>query len=285
MLSNFAFIDLSGVIIGLTYKLEPNSSAMENQTTPPVSTVNVDHSEIAKFEAMASRWWDLHGEFKPLHMINPIRLDYINQRSDGLFGKKVLDIGCGGGILAESMAHKGAEVTGIDMGKEPLEVARLHALETGAKLDYQQITAEQHAAENPQAYDVVTCMEMLEHVPDPASVVLACSQLVKPGGNLFFSTINRTTKSYLMMILGAEYVLKWIPKGTHKHKKFIRPSELLAATDNADLHCSNITGVHYNPLLNDFTLGRNVDVNYMLHCEKTLASKNSNNATHTTKQP
>ncbi|WP_434339459.1 bifunctional 2-polyprenyl-6-hydroxyphenol methylase/3-demethylubiquinol 3-O-methyltransferase UbiG [Motilimonas cestriensis] len=226
--------------------------------------MNVDAQEIAKFEAMASRWWDLEGDFKPLHLLNPTRLDYINRGCQGLFGKKVLDVGCGGGILAESMAHKGAIVTGLDMGTEPLEVARLHALETGAKLDYIQMTAEQHANERPHSYDVVTCMEMLEHVPDPASVIAACRQLVKPDGVVFFSTINRTAKSYLMMIIGAEYVLRWVPKGTHEHQKFIRPSEFLNFTDQVGLQCTDLTGVHYHPILKNFYLAENVDVNYML---------------------
>lgn len=186
----------------------------ENQANRP----NVDESEIAKFEAVASRWWDLEGEFKPLHRINPLRLNYILQRADGIFGKKVLDVGCGGGILAESMAREGAQVTGLDMGTEPLQVARLHALETGVKLDYVQETVESHAEAHPQHYDVVTCMEMLEHVPDPASVIRACARLVKPGGHVFFSTINRNTKSWLMAVVGAEYILRMVPKGTHDSK-------------------------------------------------------------------
>ncbi|MCG6295967.1 bifunctional 2-polyprenyl-6-hydroxyphenol methylase/3-demethylubiquinol 3-O-methyltransferase UbiG, partial [Vibrio vulnificus] len=171
-------------------------------------TQNVDPNEIKKFEDMASRWWDLEGEFKPLHQINPLRLDYVLSKADGLFGKKVLDVGCGGGILAESMAKEGAVVTGLDMGKEPLEVARLHALETGTKLTYIQSTIEDHAAENAQMYDVVTCMEMLEHVPDPLSVIRSCAALVKPGGHVFFSTLNRNIKSYLFAIVGAEKLLK-----------------------------------------------------------------------------
>lgn len=228
--------------------------------------MNVDEQEIAKFEAMASRWWDLEGEFKPLHRLNPTRLAYINRGCGGLFGKTVLDVGCGGGILSESMAHKGAFVTGLDMGKEPLEVARLHALETGAELNYIQMPVEQHAAEQPSHYDVITCMEMLEHVPDPASVIQACAQLLKPDGVIFFSTINRTLKSYLTMIIGAEYVLRWVPKGTHEHEKFIRPSELLSYTDQANLKCENLTGVLYQPLSQTFYLDQNVDTNYMLMC-------------------
>ncbi|EFW11278.1 bifunctional 3-demethylubiquinone-9 3-methyltransferase/ 2-octaprenyl-6-hydroxy phenol methylase, partial [Serratia symbiotica str. Tucson] len=176
---------------------------------------NVDHQEIAKFEAMAAHWWDLAGEFKPLHRINPLRLNYIMQHADGIFGKKVLDVGCGGGILAESMAHECAQVTGLDMGAEPLQVARLHALESGVSVTYVQETVESHAQANTQQYDVVTCMEMLEHVPDPASVVYACTRLVKPGGHVFFSTINRNAKAWLLAVIGAEYILKMVPQGTH----------------------------------------------------------------------
>lgn len=234
----------------------------------PTPHHNVDEQEIAKFEAVASRWWDLEGEFKPLHRINPLRLDYILQRSGGIFGKRVLDVGCGGGILAESMAHEGANVTGLDMGYEPLQVARLHALETGAKLDYVQETVEHHAEKHPQHYDVVTCMEMLEHVPDPASVIRACAQLVKPGGHVFFSTINRNTKSWLMAVVGAEYVLKMVPKGTHDSKKFIRPSELIGWVDKTSLLERHIIGLYYNPLTDHFKLGRNVDVNYMVHTQR-----------------
>ncbi|MFS1485067.1 bifunctional 2-polyprenyl-6-hydroxyphenol methylase/3-demethylubiquinol 3-O-methyltransferase UbiG [Vibrio lentus] len=226
---------------------------------------NVDPAEIKKFEDMASRWWDLEGEFKPLHQINPLRLNYVLEKTEGLFGKKVLDVGCGGGILAESMAVEGAAVTGLDMGKEPLEVARLHALETGTKLDYIQSTIEDHAEQNPQSYDVVTCMEMLEHVPDPQSVISACSKLVKPGGHVFFSTLNRNFKSYLFAIVGAEKLLKIVPEGTHDHEKFIRPAELIKMIDNTPLQELGITGLHYNPLTNTYRLGSNVDVNYIVH--------------------
>ncbi|WP_145567511.1 bifunctional 2-polyprenyl-6-hydroxyphenol methylase/3-demethylubiquinol 3-O-methyltransferase UbiG [Yersinia aleksiciae] len=239
---------------------------MRVDTTAPQH--NVDEQEIAKFEAVASRWWDLEGEFKPLHRINPLRLDYILQRSGGIFDKNVLDVGCGGGILAESMAQEGAQVTGLDMGYEPLQVARLHALETGVKLDYVQETVESHAQKFPQHYDVVTCMEMLEHVPDPASVIRACAQLVKPGGHVFFSTINRNTKSWLMAVVGAEYILKMVPKGTHDSKKFIRPSELIGWVDQTPLHERHIIGLHYNPITDHFKLGRNVDVNYMVHTQR-----------------
>lgn len=228
---------------------------------------NIDHSEIAKFEALASRWWDLEGEFKPLHRINPLRLSYILDRANGLFDKKVLDVGCGGGILSESMASAGAHVTGLDMGGEPLQVARLHALESGVSVEYVQETVEAHADAHAQQYDVVTCMEMLEHVPDPASVVAACARLVKPGGHVFFSTINRNSKAWLMAIVGAEYVLKMVPKGTHDIKKFIKPSELLSWVDNTPLRERDIIGLHYNPLTNIFKLGANVDVNYMLHTQ------------------
>lgn len=226
---------------------------------------NVDQQEIAKFEAVASRWWDLEGEFKPLHRINPLRLGYIAERSGGLFGKSVLDVGCGGGILAESMAREGATVTGLDMGAEPLQVARLHALESGVAVEYVQETVEEHAAKHAQQYDVVTCMEMLEHVPDPQSVVNACAQLVKPGGHVFFSTINRNGKAWLMAVVGAEYVLRMVPKGTHDAKKFIRPSELLGWVDQTSLKEIHMTGLHYNPLSNTFKLAPGVDVNYMLH--------------------
>ncbi|ADT86905.1 bifunctional 2-polyprenyl-6-hydroxyphenol methylase/3-demethylubiquinol 3-O-methyltransferase UbiG [Vibrio sp. Vb2880] len=226
---------------------------------------NVDPNEIKKFEEMASRWWDLEGEFKPLHQINPLRLNYVLERADGLFGKTVLDVGCGGGILAESMAREGAHVTGLDMGKEPLEVARLHALETGTKLTYIQSTIEDHAQENPQTYDVVTCMEMLEHVPDPLSVIQSCAALVKPGGHVFFSTLNRNFKSYLFAIVGAEKLLKIVPEGTHDHEKFIRPSELLKMIDATPLQEQGITGLLYNPLTDTYRLGANVDVNYIIH--------------------
>ncbi|ARR48977.1 bifunctional 2-polyprenyl-6-hydroxyphenol methylase/3-demethylubiquinol 3-O-methyltransferase UbiG [Photobacterium damselae] len=232
--------------------------------------LNVDPAEISKFEDMASRWWDPEGEFKPLHQINPLRLNFVIDKADGLFGKKVLDVGCGGGILAESMAVEGADVTGLDMGKEPLTVARLHALETGVKLEYVQATAEEHAEENPQAYDVVTCMEMLEHVPDPASVIAACAKMVKPGGHVFFSTLNRNIKSYLFAIVGAEHLLKIVPKGTHHHEKFIRPSEMMAMIDRTELQDKHITGLHYNPLTNTYRLGTNVDVNYIVHTIKQV---------------
>ncbi|ANS85586.1 2-polyprenyl-6-hydroxyphenol methylase [Vibrio scophthalmi] len=232
-------------------------------------TQNVDPTEIKKFEEMASRWWDLEGEFKPLHQINPLRLNYVMECADGLFGKKVLDVGCGGGILAESMAREGAIVTGLDMGKEPLEVARLHALETGTKLDYIRSTIEDHTVEHAGTYDVVTCMEMLEHVPDPLSVIRSCAALVKPSGHVFFSTLNRNIKSYLFAIVGAEKLLKIVPDGTHDHEKFIRPSEMIKMIDQTDLVELGITGLHYNPITGRYKLGPNVDVNYIVHTSKT----------------
>ena len=227
---------------------------------------NVDQQEINKFSELASRWWDPEGEFKPLHLINPLRLDFINQHCSGLFDKSVVDIGCGGGILAESMARAGATVTGLDMAEASLEVAKLHGLESGIKVDYICSTAEDYAQTHAGEFDVVTCMEMLEHVPDPASVVRACASLVKPGGHVFFSTLNRNLKSYLMGIVGAEYILKLVPKGTHDHSKFIKPSELMVMTDQAGLLPRDMTGLHMDPISQGFYLSsNNVDVNYLLY--------------------
>jgi len=227
--------------------------------------LNVDHREITKFDALASRWWDSESEFKPLHDINPLRLTYIDQRAK-LAGKRVLDVGCGGGILAESMAGRGATVVGIDMGEAPLAVARLHGLEAGVEVDYRRATAEELADSEPESFDIVTCMEMLEHVPDPASVVLACSRLARSGGQVFFSTINRTPKAYAFAVIGAEYVLRLLPKGTHDYRKFIRPSELDAWARQAGLSIRELTGMHYNPLTRRYWLGPGVDVNYLVHC-------------------
>ncbi len=227
---------------------------------------NVDQHEISKFEQMASRWWDREGDFKPLHDINPLRLGFILQHAKGLLGKQVLDIGCGGGILAESMAKEGAQVTGIDMGDMPLEVAKLHLHESQLEVDYQKSTAEDFAAKYPGKFDVITCLEMLEHVPDPDSIIKACRKLVKPDGHVFFSTINRNPKSFLFAIVGAEYLLQMLPKGTHDFKKFIRPSELEAWSRPAGLHFQHITGMHYNPLTKKYWLADNVDVNYIVHC-------------------
>ncbi len=214
---------------------------------------NVDHNEIAKFEAVASRWWDLEGEFKPLHRINPYALATLLSAQAACLVKGV-DVGCGGGILAESMAREGATVTGLDMGFEPLQVAKLHALESGIEVEYVQETVEEHAAKHAQQYDVVTCMEMLEHVPDPQSVVHACAQLVKPGGEVFFSTLNRNGKSWLMAVVGAEYILRMVPKARDV-KKFIKPAELLSWVDETVLKEQHITGLHYNPITNTFKLG------------------------------
>jgi 2-polyprenyl-6-hydroxyphenyl methylase/3-demethylubiquinone-9 3-methyltransferase len=223
---------------------------------------NFDDAEIAKFEQLASRWWDPESEFKPLHDINPLRLDFIDQRA-ALKGKTVVDVGCGGGILAESMAARGAKVTGIDMGEAPLAVARLHLKESGQEVDYRRMTAEDLANEQPGQFDVVTCMEMLEHVPDPASTIAACARLVKPGGKVFFSTINRNPKSWLFAIVGAEYVLRLLPRGTHEYTRFIRPSELERWARDAGLELRELTGMHYNPLLQRYRLAPGVDVNYL----------------------
>ena len=225
---------------------------------------NIDHNEIAKFEALATRWWDPESEFRTLHQINPLRLEFINERAP-LEGKKVLDVGCGGGILSESMATRGARVTGIDMGEKPLSVAKLHLKESGLEVDYRQTTAEALAIEEPESFDIITCMEMVEHVPDPASVINACSRLVRPGGELFFSTINRTPKAWLFAIVGAEYLLNILPKGTHSYEKFIRPSELEKWARESGLVSKEITGMHYNPFTDHYWLAPGVEVNYLLH--------------------
>jgi 2-polyprenyl-6-hydroxyphenyl methylase/3-demethylubiquinone-9 3-methyltransferase len=230
--------------------------------------VNVDAAEIAKFEALASRWWDPNSEFKPLHDINPLRLHFINDRV-GLSGKSTLDIGCGGGILAESMAALGAQVTGIDLGEAPLAVARLHLKESGHRVEYRRVSAEDLARERPGAYDVVTCMEMLEHVPAPASTIAACAALVKPGGDVFFSTINRNPKAWLLAIVGAEYVLNLLPRGTHEYLKLIKPSELERMCRASGLRIAEFIGMHYNPIARRYRLGAGVDVNYLAHARRT----------------
>jgi len=229
-----------------------------------MTTLNVDPNELDKFSVLASRWWDKNAEFKPLHEINPLRLEYINNIAH-LNNKKVLDIGCGGGILSESMAALGAQVTGIDLAEDPLEVAKLHLLESNIEVNYQQISAEEMAEKSPQQFDVVTCMEMLEHVPDPASVIKACAQLVKPEGYVFFSTINRNPKAYLFAIIGAEYVLKMLPKGTHNYDKLISPSELTTWTRQVDLETLDLIGLTYNPMTQNYRLKeQDLSVNYML---------------------
>ena len=225
-------------------------------------TGNVDHEEIAKFEKLAARWWDPESEFKPLHDINPLRLDYID-RLAGLQGKRVLDVGCGGGLLTEGMAARGAEVTGIDMGKAPLTVARLHRHESGLEIDYRQATAEQLASEEPAGFDIVTCLEMLEHTPDTAAVIDACARLIRDDGYIFLSTINRNPKSWLFAVVGAEYILNLLPKGTHEYDKFIRPSEMEAWARAAGLTLEDLTGMSYNPLTREYRLGTDVSVNYL----------------------
>ena len=228
---------------------------------------NADQAELDKFSELAHCWWDPASEFKPLHDINPLRLDWID-RSIGLAGRKVLDIGCGGGILSESMAARGAAVTGIDLSDKALSVAKLHLLETGQQVDYRKISAEELAVDMPGAFDVVTCLEMLEHVPDPASTVRACAQLVRPGGAIFLSTINRSPKSYLFAVIGAEYVLNLLPRGTHDYAKFIRPAELARHCREAGLTVGEIIGMGYNPLAKTYALGANTDVNYLMRCRR-----------------
>jgi len=229
---------------------------------------NVDPAELAKFSALAHRWWDPTSEFRPLHEINPLRLGHIERLVGGLDGKRVIDVGCGGGILAEAMAAKGASVTGIDLADKPLKVAMLHGLESASRVEYRLVSAEAMAAESPGAFDLVTCMEMLEHVPDPASTVAACARLAKPGGWVVFSTINRNPKSFLFAIVGAEYVLRLLPRGTHEYARFIRPSELVAHCRAAGLELAELTGMTYNPLTRAYALGRDVDVNYIAACRK-----------------
>ncbi|EXI63057.1 bifunctional 3-demethylubiquinone-9 3-methyltransferase/ 2-octaprenyl-6-hydroxy phenol methylase [Mannheimia granulomatis] len=228
---------------------------------------NVDQQEITKFEKMAQTWWDPNGSFKPIHLLNPLRLAYILEKSNGLFGKKVLDVGCGGGILSEAMAKQGAIVTGIDMTTEPLEIAKRHAKQNSLEINYQQTTIENFlekmTACKAEKFDVITCMEMLEHVPDPLSIIQSCKALLKPNGILFFSTINRTFKAYMLVIIGAEYVLKMLPKGTHEFEKFIKPAELLAWCDEANLRCDEMKGYHFNPLTEKFRLNNDVSCNYI----------------------
>lgn len=237
--------------------------AEQAETVP----LNVDQAELQKFAALAHRWWDPNSEFKPLHDINPLRLGFIDKMA-GLADKKVLDVGCGGGILSESMAARGARVLGIDLGSKALKVARLHQLESGVPVDYREVGVEALAEECPASFDIVTCMEMLEHVPDPAAVVGACARLVKPGGHVFFSTLNRNPKSYLFAVIGAEYVLNLLPKGTHEFSKFIKPSELSSWARNAGLEISSTFGMSYNPLTRAYRLGDDVSVNYLMGCTR-----------------
>lgn len=225
--------------------------------------MNADPAELQKFSDLAHRWWDPESEFKPLHQINPLRLDWIDTNAS-IAGKKVVDIGCGGGILAESMAARGAQVTGVDLSDKALGVARLHLFESGQQVDYRHISAEDLAHECPASFDVVTCMEMLEHVPVPASTIRACATLVKPGGSIFFSTLNRNLKAYLMAVVGAEYVLNLLPRGTHEYAKFIKPSELARYVREAGLDVEEIIGMQYNPFSKVYSLGRDTDVNYLM---------------------
>jgi len=226
--------------------------------------VNVDAGEIEKFQAIASRWWDRESEFKPLHEINPLRLAYIEKQARGVDGKKLLDIGCGGGILAEGLAQQGAQVTGIDMAELSLEVARMHLHESELDIDYRLSTAEAFAESNVSAFDIVTCLEMLEHVPDPASIIKAASQMLKPDGVLVLSTLNRNPKSFALAVLGAEYILRMLPRGTHEYRKFIKPSEMAAVLRANGMQVRDITGMSYNPITQNYSLGRDIDVNYLM---------------------
>lgn len=234
------------------------------------SVPNVDAGEIGRFAALASRWWDPRGEMAPLHQINPLRLRYIENACGGLKGKNALDVGCGGGILTEALAAKGATASGIDLAEASLEVAKLHGLESKIHAEYRLVSAEDFAAEKPASFDLVCCLEMLEHVPDPASIVTACAALTKPGGTLVFSTINRNPKAYALAVLGAEYILGLVPRGTHDYGKFIRPSELDGWARDAGLESVELKGMRYNPLLKSASLSGDVDVNYFLHCRKPV---------------
>ena len=229
--------------------------------------MNVDNAELNKFAELAHKWWDKTSEFKPLHDINPLRLNYIDQ-AIGLKGKTILDVGCGGGILSESMAVKGAKVTGIDLGEKALKVAALHSLESGVSVEYQLIAVEELAQRQPESFDVITCLEMLEHVPNPASVIAACAKLVKPNGHVFFSTINRNPKAYLFAVIGAEYVLNMLPRGTHAYEKFIKPSELASWARTAGLSLHKQIGMSYNPISQHYSLGSDTSVNYLMHMVK-----------------
>ena len=230
---------------------------------------NIDPLEIAKFNAIASSWWDKEGKFKPLHQINPLRISYINNISN-LRGKKVIDVGCGGGILTESLAENRAITTGIDASRLPLKIAKTHAMEAKLNIDYQYITAEEKVKQSTHKFNIVTCMEMLEHVPNPSLIIAACSQLVEPDGDIFFSTLNRHPKAYLLAVIAAEYVMKMLPKGTHNYQRFIRPAEMAAWCRQASLEVINITGLSYNPFSKTFKFSRDIKVNYLIHCRKSL---------------
>ncbi|MBT8372171.1 MAG: bifunctional 2-polyprenyl-6-hydroxyphenol methylase/3-demethylubiquinol 3-O-methyltransferase UbiG [Deltaproteobacteria bacterium] len=240
---------------------------------------NVDAAEIAKFEAMAPIWWDKDGDFKALHDINALRLEYINTHAP-LAGRRVLDVGCGGGILAEAMALSGAEVTGIDVGEAPLSVAKLHLKESGLEANYRRATAEEFSKTHGDEFDVVTCLELLEHVPQPSAVVSACKKLVKPGGHVFFATLNRNPKSFLFAIIGAEYILGLVRRGTHTYSKFIKPTELGRWAETAGLTFKDLTGLHYNPFLRRYSLGGNTHVNYLMYFRRVLSEKDCSHAPH-----
>lgn len=231
-----------------------------------MSHINVDPLEIEKFQSIASRWWDRESEFKPLHDINPLRVGYIEKHAGDLAARKVLDIGCGGGILAEALAAKGADVTGIDMAELSLKVAKMHLHESGLEVNYQQVPVEQFAEQHPAQFDIITCLEMLEHVPDPESIITAAIKLLKPGGHLFFSTINRNPKAFVLAILGAEYILNMLPRGTHEYRKFIKPSELAAVVRKNHLQVIDTTGMTYNPITRHYKLASDIDVNYLMAC-------------------
>jgi 2-polyprenyl-6-hydroxyphenyl methylase/3-demethylubiquinone-9 3-methyltransferase len=239
-----------------------------NASPAGISAANADPRELAKFSALAHRWWDPTSEFRPLHEINPLRLDHIERLAGGLAGKRIVDVGCGGGILAEAMARRGATVTGIDLGEKPIKVAQLHALESGVAVDYRLQSAEALAAEEAGTFDIVTCMEMIEHVPEPASTIAACARMARAGGHVFFSTLNRNAKSFLFAIVGAEYVLGLLPRGTHEYARFIRPSELAGWARESGLEVRDLTGMTYNPLTRTYALGRDVGVNYIAACRK-----------------
>ncbi|HLU15391.1 MAG TPA: bifunctional 2-polyprenyl-6-hydroxyphenol methylase/3-demethylubiquinol 3-O-methyltransferase UbiG [Burkholderiaceae bacterium] len=248
--------------------MQNNADTPDTAASDALASLNFDQAELDKFSALAARWWDPESEFKPLHAINPLRLGWIRDLAGPLAGKKILDVGCGGGILAESMAKEEAEVTGIDLADKPLTVARLHGLESGVKVNYRKISAEDHAREQPGHYDIVTCMEMLEHVPTPPSIVQACAQLVKPGGWVFFSTLNRNPKSFLFAIVAAEYILNMLPRGTHSYENFIRPSELAAAIRQSGLTVKTMTGLTYNPLTQHYSLTDDTSVNYLVATQR-----------------